>query len=141
MARCCALCAGVLVALGCSSAQPVAPRSPAQTVAARPPAAAEEEPEGLEEHQIRPVVEAQDHAVRGCHTIEYAGRDTSGGTMTVDLEINPDGTVESVEVVESDFESEPMQRCVKDVTRGLRFPQAEGPTELSWRFRFKAPRG
>jgi hypothetical protein len=96
---------------------------------------------GLEVEQIRPVVEAKNGEVRGCHTIEYAGRDNLGGTMTVDLFIEPDGTVRSASVAHSDFESEPMQKCVIDVTRRLQFPSAEGSTDLSWRFRFQSPRG
>ena len=106
-----------------------------------PPRAVEEEPPGLVESQIIPIVEAHYSRVRGCHTIEYSGRDATAGTITVDIDILPDGTVARAVVTESDYDSEQMQSCVLDVTRLLQFPTAPGSTELSWRFKFKAPQG
>jgi TonB family protein len=133
--------------VGCGSSSTPVARRPVMVAASAPavervPATAPVEEDGLEDHQIRQVVEAKNGAVRGCHTLEYVGRGAeerahTGGTVTVDLEINPDGTVASAEITESDFDSQPMHECVLDITRNLRFPTAPGSTELSWRFRFR----
>ena len=139
MARLVVTLAAVSLVLGCSKAETPPPNAP--VARAEPSPAPVAEGPGLEVDQIRNVVESQNGAVRGCHTIEYSGRDSSGGTMTVDLAIAPDGSVESAIVVDSDFDSEPMQQCVVEVTRALRFPEAPGSTEVSWRFRFSAPQG
>jgi TonB family protein len=127
----------VVIAFGCGGAvpPPTTARAPAPVRAAPAPDPVEL---GLEEDQIREVVEAKNGAVRGCHTIEYAGRGSNSGVMTVDLEINPDGTVRSAEIGDSDFQSEPLHRCVLDITRRLQFPSASGATEISWRFRFRS---
>jgi TonB family protein len=141
MSRIALAVAVVSLSVSCSKQETARPAEVPHVAMSKPAPAPVAEAPGLEEDQIRQVVESRNGAVRGCHTIEYAGRDTSGGSMTVDLSINPDGAVDSVVVVESDFDSEPMQQCVVEVTRGLRFPEAPGATEVSWRFRFRAPQG
>jgi TonB family protein len=135
------VCCVSLVA-ACGAGSPSSPLGGSRTAAsAHAPRVAPAEEPGLEEDEIRSVVEAKNGAVRGCHAIEFIGRDSSGGTVTVDLEINPDGSVASAEITDSDFESRTMHDCVLDITRRLRFPEARGSTDISWRFRFRSQDG
>jgi TonB family protein len=139
MVRQALLVGSFFVGLGCASAAAPAPVVAKARAEARPSLSTPIEEElGLEEDQIREVVESKNGAVRGCHTIEYAGRGSNGGVMTVDLEIDPDGSVRSAEIADSDFQSDPLHRCVLDITRRLRFPRASGTTEISWRYRFRS---
>jgi hypothetical protein len=128
----------ILAACGGQETPPKLPAAPL-VAASRPIPRAEIEPEGLEESQIKRVVEARNSAVRGCHTIEFAGNDPTAGTLTVDMEINADGTVASAIVTDSDFDRPGLEDCVLGVTRDLHFPSADGPTEFTWRFKFRGP--
>lgn len=123
---------------GCSHEQPPPQAPPPAPVVARAAPRRVEPKPGLPTDQIKRVVEARYSAIRGCHTVEYSGRDSTGGTVLVDLAIEPDGTVSAASIVQSDYDSNAFQECVLGVTRSLKFPEAEGGTELSWRFRFRA---
>ena len=57
------------------------------------------------------------------------------------MQIRADGTVNAAEVTESTFESEQLHECVLSVSRGLKFPEAAGSTEMSWKFRFAGKGG
>jgi hypothetical protein len=134
-----------LVAIGattvaCGGQETTAKPPAAPLVAAsRPIPRAEMEPEGLDETQIKSVVEGRNSAVRGCHTIEFAGVGPTAGTLTVDMEVNADGTVASAIVTDSDFDRPGLEDCVVGVTRDLHFPTSDGPTEFTWRFKFRGP--
>lgn len=83
------------------------------------------------------MVEAEYGAVRGCHTIEFSGKTASAGTIVVDLNIEPSGGVRTAIVSDSTFNHARLEECVVDVTKGLVFPKAAGPTEFSWVFKFR----
>lgn len=132
--------------LGCAAAsgQGDAAKTPAGSEAIPEQAAHEPSPEelpGLLASQISPVVISHYSAVGGCHTIEYSGHVPKAGSVTVDWIIQPNGTVASPQVVESSFDNPQFHDCVLSVTKNFHFPEAPGTTDVSWRFKFRAPGG
>ena len=127
-----------LVACGSEPTRP--PRTASAKPVQRPPTPQVVQNDGLSQEQIVSVVEARYPAVRGCHTMQYGGSGSAvGGTMIVDMEISPEGSVTSATVSDSSFESSELEECVLDVTRSLQFPTSTAGTEFSWKFRFRAP--
>ncbi len=133
----------LLLATACAGrgALPEEPASGAleQHETGRPPAervAEVRDGELLDASSVRRVVEAGESAVQTCYQswldrlIEDELLDPEappGGRMIVYFEIGADGGVEEVEILESDAEGPPLQRCIVAEVRRWRFPApAEG---------------
>jgi hypothetical protein len=133
-----------MTALACSTTTTSGPttQSPEPELAVVAEAPHEPTPEelpGLAASQISPVVVSHYGSVGGCHTIEYSGHVPTSGSVTLDWIIQPNGTVKATKVVDSTFSNEQFHECVITVAKNFQFPEAPGTTEVSWRFKFRAP--
>jgi hypothetical protein len=97
---------------------PVAPVAP---VAPPPP------PPGLDAEAVRPVLARLHHRYHLCHERALATTPTLAGSVTLKINIAPNGSIESI-AAEASTLNEAVNTCLIDVTKGATFPQAPGKT-------------
>lgn len=134
------VCLLPLVTMACSSSTPEPVSAPRVALRSKPAARVTAAPRpkiGLKQSDISPVVMARYGDVTGCHAVGYSGDRDAEGSLVVGWVIQPDGTVSSPQVLESSFNDD-VERCVLQVTKDLKFPEASDFTEVSWRFKFRA---
>lgn len=119
----------LLVACASSPAAPP-PEAPLPPPAAAPAPAAPAVPAELTGEMIQPTIGEMEKAAFGCYTLEFAGQELDGGSLVVELVIEPTGTVASASIAESSFASETFASCVLEAAKQLRFPAAQRGTAL-----------
>jgi outer membrane protein OmpA-like peptidoglycan-associated protein len=110
------------------------------------PRAAEPEPTTEGAHD-GPVIQAivwrspARAAVRRCYEMELLGAPDLAGTVTIRMEIGPDGAVGAVAASANTTGSEALARCVEEAVRAMRFPRSDGVTSVTYPFRFETAGG
>lgn len=134
------------LALACSAAAPIA-KTPhtAENKEQSPLAVRAEaleapviEREELSRENISDVILSHQPEVRGCHTLEFAGKSSQAGSVTLVLTIQSSGAVRAASVEGSSFDSRAFERCLVDVALGFVFPEGRSEIDVAWNFAFSA---
>jgi len=88
--------------------------------------------------QVADVIAAHQSAIAGCHTIQFSGKPSRAGSVTLLLSVRKDGSVERADLGDSSFDKGPFSRCLLDIARELHFAEADTELEIAWRFKFAA---
>jgi hypothetical protein len=103
-----------------SAAKPAAKASSAVYV---PPAQPGSDlPESVTPVQINDAVGARIGALKGCIEEQRAGDPGAKGTLKLRWVIAGDGSVREVKNLSSEYEGQPIARCIGGVVKGIRFP-------------------
>jgi len=94
-------------------------------------------PESVTPAQINDAVGAQVGALKGCIEEQRAGDPGAKGTLKLRWVIAGDGSVREVKNLSSEYEGQPIARCIGGVVKGIRFPatRARGQ-EVVFPFKF-----
>ncbi|HLU68190.1 MAG TPA: AgmX/PglI C-terminal domain-containing protein [Kofleriaceae bacterium] len=80
----------------------------------------------LDPHQIEAGVQPHQSALAGCYRAQLRRVRFLGGEITLKLVVGPDGAVASVQILESDLGSWPVEKCLLEVARSMTFPEPRG---------------
>ncbi len=80
----------------------------------------------LEPDQIRGVVEPHSNELSSCYLSRVGDRRWLGGRVLLKWELEADGAVRSVHIAESDLGTWPVEKCLLEHSRRLKFPAPRG---------------
>ncbi len=113
-------------------------------------AADEEEPDDvtvttsrgvLEPDQVHAGMAPHNEALSGCYVHRVAGRRWLGGELVLRWEVDAAGQIVQVHVAESDLGAWPVERCLLEVARQMKFPAPRGgPTDFTVPLAFSSAR-
>jgi hypothetical protein len=121
-------------ALGGGAARPAARASNAVYV---PPAPGGDLPANVSPAQINDAVSARISSLRGCIEEQRATDPAAKGTLRMRWVIAGDGSVRDVKSASSEYDGQPITRCIAGVVRTIRFPASRTPgQEVVFPFKF-----
>ena len=97
--------------------------------------------EGMDPEETVAVLHKHDDAVRACAKPAASAEsevEPTGG-MRVRIQVRVDGTVQDVEILESDADDERVSACVQKVIRKIRFKRPSQPATIVTAWSFAAP--
>lgn len=97
---------------------------------------------GLVRDDIQRVVRGQQQRLRSCYDrLLVSGPEPSAGSVSIRFTIEPSGTVDRAEIASATITDPAFLECVRGVVRGMRFPTTDGPTVVTYPFRFEPGAG
>jgi hypothetical protein len=86
---------------------------------------------GLSPEQIRRVVMAHTGALRACYESEAQRNPGLRGGVTVQWQIEPNGSVSTASIASTTLSNARVEGCVARQVKGWRFPQSDTPTTVA----------